>query len=72
MAESTPAMTRRDSTDSEPQSNSDTDVKVTFCFVDIAGYTALTDIHGEHVAADLANGFTCMLRKAVASPGKVD
>ena len=33
-------------------------VVATFCFVDIAGYTALTDSHGEHAAADLVDAST--------------
>lgn len=40
-------------------------------FVDIAGYTALTDTHGEHAAADLWEDFARMLRSAFASRGHV-
>ena len=46
-------------------------VTATFCFVDIAGYTALTDTHGEHAAADLVATFTRMVRSAVGSSGRV-
>ena len=71
MADSTPAMPRRDSNDSGPQPKSGTDVTATFCFVDIAGYTALTETHGEHAAADLVEDFTRLVRSAVAAHGQV-
>jgi len=71
MSESTRAMPRRDSTDTASQSNSGIDVMATFCFVDIAGYTALTDTHGEHAAADLVEDFTRLIRSAVAPHGHV-
>ena len=37
--------------------NADRTIEATFCFVDIAGYTALTDTHGERAAADLVDDF---------------
>ena len=43
----------------------------TFCFVDIAGYTALTDSHGERAAADLVDGFTGLVHAAVDPLGTV-
>lgn len=46
-------------------------VTATFCFVDIAGYTALTDTHGEHAAADLVDTFTRVVRTAVVPHGRV-
>ncbi|MEO8386673.1 MAG: YHS domain-containing protein [Betaproteobacteria bacterium] len=64
-------MPRRDSPCSAPQAQSGTDVTATFCFVDIAGYTALTDSHGEHAAADLVEDFARMVRLAVVPHGQV-
>ncbi len=43
----------------------------TFCFVDIAGYTALTDSHGERAAADLVDNFNSLVRAAVDPLGTV-
>ncbi len=71
MAEVTRSISRRDSNDSEPQPKSGTDVIATFCFVDIAGYTALTETHGEHAAADLVEDFTRLVHSAVAAHGQV-
>ena len=47
------------------------DVVATFCFVDIAGYTALTDSHGERAAADLVDGFNGRVWSAVDGRGHV-
>ena len=47
--------------------NAGTTIEATFCFVDIAGYTALTDTHGEHAAADLVDEFGAMVRGSVES-----
>jgi class 3 adenylate cyclase len=33
-------------------------VEATICFVDLAGFTALTEAHGDHAAADLLDRFT--------------
>jgi adenylate cyclase len=41
------------------------DIEATFCFVDIAGYTALTDTHGGNAAADLVDEFRGLLRDHV-------
>lgn len=71
MPESMRAMPRSDSPNEASQTTSGTDVTATFCFVDIAGYTALTDSHGEHAAADLVENFARMVRTAVASRGQV-
>lgn len=49
----------------------DQEITATFCFVDIAGYTALTDSHGERAAADLVDEFTGLVRSAVRAPGTV-
>ena len=49
----------------------DQQVVATFCFVDIAGYAALTESHGESAAADLVDGFTGLIHSAVGSLGTV-
>ena len=46
-------------------------VEATFCFVDIAGYTALTDSHGELAAADLVDDFNELIRTSVAPFGQI-
>lgn len=33
-------------------------VEATFCFVDLAGFTALTEAHGDDAAADLIARFS--------------
>lgn len=45
--------------------------EATFCFVDIAGYTALTDSHGELAAANLIEEFNELIRIAVESMGQI-
>ncbi|HEV8261145.1 MAG TPA: adenylate/guanylate cyclase domain-containing protein [Burkholderiales bacterium] len=45
-------------------------IEATFCFVDIAGYTALTDTHGELVAADLVDDFSELIRTSVQPYGQ--
>ena len=46
-------------------------IEATFCFVDIAGYTALTDLHGELAAANLVDEFNRLVRAAVEPAGKI-
>jgi len=46
-------------------------IEATFCFVDIAGYTALTDSHGEVAAADLVDDFSELIRKYVEPLGQI-
>jgi adenylate cyclase len=46
-----------------------TNIDATFCFVDIAGYTALTDSHGELAAADLVDDFRDLVKTCVESSG---
>jgi len=65
------AVPQQDAIDHASQEKSGVNVTATFCFVDIAGYTALTDTHGEFAAADLVEDFTRMIRLAVASHGQV-
>jgi class 3 adenylate cyclase len=47
------------------------DIEATFCFVDIAGYTALTDLHGERAAADLVDTFGELIRASVEPSGQI-
>jgi class 3 adenylate cyclase len=47
----------------------DSYLEATFCFVDIAGYTALTDTHGELAAADLVDDFANLVRTAAEPLG---
>jgi adenylate cyclase len=44
-------------------------IEATFCFVDIAGYTALTDTHGELAAANLVDDFANLIRSSVEPLG---
>jgi adenylate cyclase len=44
-------------------------IEATFCFVDIAGYTALTDTHGELAAANLVDDFANLIRTSVEPLG---
>ena len=53
----------------EARVNDGTTIEATFCFVDIAGYTALTDTHGELAAADLVDDFANLIRTAVEPLG---
>lgn len=43
----------------------------TFCFVDIAGYTALTGSHGAEAAAKLVQEFEDMLHRAMGESGSI-
>ena len=45
-------------------------IEATFCFVDIAGYTALTDMHGEVAAADLVDDFSELIRISIEPLGQ--
>ncbi|MEO8304112.1 MAG: adenylate/guanylate cyclase domain-containing protein [Betaproteobacteria bacterium] len=51
--------------------NSGTSIEATFCFIDIAGYTALTETHGGSAAADLVDEFRELLRSHVEPYGKL-
>jgi adenylate cyclase len=43
-----------------------TDVReATFCFVDLAGFTALTETHGDRAAADLIDRFLVLVRASL-------
>ena len=48
-----------------------TSIEATFCFVDIAGYTALTETHGEHAAADLVDQFGELVRASIGPSGQL-
>jgi class 3 adenylate cyclase/YHS domain-containing protein len=49
----------------------DTSIEATFCFVDIAGYTALTETHGELAAADLVDDFRGLIQRSIESSGQL-
>ena len=49
--------------------STDKTIEATFCFVDIAGYTALTDTHGELAAADLVDEFAGLIAKSIEPEG---
>ena len=51
--------------------DADRNIEATFCFVDIAGYTALTDSHGELAAADLVDTFSELIRASVEPLGQI-
>ena len=51
--------------------NAGTTIEATFCFVDIAGYTALTDSHGEHAAADLVDEFGDLIQASISGSGRL-
>ena len=51
--------------------NADRTIEATFCFVDIAGYTALTETHGERAAADLVDDFAELVRTALEPLGQL-
>jgi class 3 adenylate cyclase len=51
-----------------PTSPSSSSIRATFCFIDLAGFTALTEAHGDEDAADLATSFAVLARSALA-PG---
>jgi adenylate cyclase len=51
--------------------NEDRNIEATFCFVDIAGFTALTDSHGEVAAANLIDDFSELIRVSVEPPGQI-
>jgi len=46
-------------------------IEATFCFVDIAGYTALTDTHGEVTAADVIADFSELIMLSIKPPGQI-
>lgn len=71
MSEAMRAVPQHDAIDHASKQKSGVNLTATFCFVDIAGYTALTDTHGEFAAADLVEDFTRMIRSAVAPHGQV-
>jgi class 3 adenylate cyclase/YHS domain-containing protein len=49
----------------------DSTIEATFCFVDIAGYTALTDTHGGQAAADLVDEFAALVRSTTEPRGRL-
>jgi class 3 adenylate cyclase len=71
MADSGPLRAHATATSPPSVETGDQHVVATFCFVDIAGYSALTESHGESAAADLVDGFTRLIRSAVGALGTV-
>lgn len=57
--------------DAAPVAVAEQHISAAYCFVDIAGYTALTDTHGEQAAADLIDSFTRLVHAAVDGRGTV-
>jgi len=46
-------------------------VEATFCFVDVAGFSALTEAHGDTAAADLLERFTALANGALGDEGRL-
>lgn len=46
-------------------------LEATFCFVDVAGFTALTEAHGDRAAADLIQRFDEVVRDALTAAGTI-
>jgi len=46
-------------------------VEATFCFVDLAGFSALTEAHGDTAAADLAQRFCALVEEALGEDGRL-
>lgn len=51
--------------------DSDGTLEATFGFVDLAGYTALTEAHGAKAAADCVERFVAWTREALADDGRL-
>lgn len=49
----------------------DTSREATFCFVDLSGFTALTEAHGDAGAAELAMRFADLARQSLSSGDKL-
>jgi adenylate cyclase len=46
-------------------------MEATFCFVDVAGFTALTETHGPDAAADLITKFKVLVEAALGADGRI-
>ena len=46
-------------------------MEATFCFVDLAGFSALTEAHGDDAAADLALRFAGLVTETLAGDGRL-
>ncbi len=46
-------------------------METTFCFVDLAGFSALTETHGDDAGADLARCFSAMTEAALGDEAKI-
>ena len=51
--------------------NEDQAIEETWCFVDVAGFTALTDVHGDVAAADLVERFVLLVRDALGDQSRL-
>ena len=51
--------------------HADGTIEATFCFIDIAGYTALTNSHGEIAAANLVDEFRELIRISIEPSGQL-
>lgn len=46
-------------------------MEATFCFIDVAGFTALTETHGPDAAADLIAKFKALVEAALGDGGRI-
>jgi len=46
-------------------------IEATFCFVDVSGFTALTEAHGDSAAADLVQRFGDLVRESLTPSGRL-
>ncbi len=46
-------------------------MEATFCFVDLAGFSALTETHGDDAGADLARSFSALTDAALGGDAKI-
>jgi adenylate cyclase len=53
--------------DTPKPSSSSSRIRATFCFIDLAGFTALTEAQGDEDAADLATSFAVLARASLGS-----
>jgi adenylate cyclase len=49
----------------------DTERDATFCFADLAGFTALTEAHGDNAAADLVDRFTALVEECLGASARL-
>ncbi|HVJ22085.1 MAG TPA: YHS domain-containing protein [Polyangiaceae bacterium] len=49
-----------------PTTSTSSRIRATYCFIDLAGFTALTEAQGDEDAADLATSFAVLARNSLA------